>query len=643
MKSSNENLINSTNNSNRNTKNEDKDSYSNNNIMQYLNVLEAKNMKKGKRRMSIRQKRLDEEKQKKSNDDNISLVDINQELNSNNSTSVYERTRLNVKYVDVIIGILAFSNIVITIIDNELYIIKNDEYYDNRNEFITPQNIKIMGDRKISNKENICRIINIFIAFFTLIFVIIRYSLILKLLKLENKLSKYDNLISSGLLWREILEILFVIILYPPYLNSIINGTMLDLYFVYNFNSIVAAIVILKCYLIIRVYSYFSKWTSDEAISLCNKYNVESGLSFALKAELTYRPYIAIFLVTLIIVLICAYFVKIAEYGVMEFDTKSKNLSEENDLAYLLNCIWLIIITMVTVGYGDEYPKSHFGRIVIIIAAILGMLLVSIIIVSLGNLIEFTDEEKKAYSLLKKMKADDNAFNKAGNVIGILCKMRYLFERRIKGKSIKKSSNIIKFKNNDNNNNDGSNKTILIKRFILLTKLKRAVSMFKSDFKLATSFSIPVDEMLKFLESKLSSDIKELNSKLDILQTTEGKLDKIETVQKNISDSMDPILKRQEKIAKYIIEINNQLYMNNILKRKQQKYKKKRSTNLVSKFKIDDKDLSMDQEDVKKEEKKEEKKNEIHEIKSQINIKVSPIIPTKKKNNDIDFIDNLDK
>ena len=643
MKSSNENLINSTNNSNRNTRNDDKDSYSNNNIMQYLNVLEAKNMIKGKRRMSIRQKRLDEENQKKTNDDNISLVDINQELNSNKSTSIYERTRLNVKYVDVIIGILAFSNIVITIIDNELYIIKNDEYYDKKNEFITPQNIKIMGERKISNKENICRIINIFIAFFTLIFVIIRYSLILKLRKLENKLSKYDNLISSGLLWREILEILFVIILYPPFLNNIIKGTMLDLYFVYNINSIVAAIVILKCYLIIRVYSYFSKWTSDEAISLCNKYNVESGLSFALKAELTYRPYIAIFLVTLIIVLICAYFVKIAEYGVMEFDTKSKNLSEENDLAYLLNCIWLIIITMVTVGYGDEYPKSHFGRVVIIIAAILGMLLVSIIIVSLGNLIEFTDEEKKAYSLLKKMKADDNAFNKAGNVIGILCKMRYLFERRIKGKSIKKSSNIIKFKNNDNNNNDGSNKTILIKRFILLTKLKRAVSMFKSDFKLATSFSIPVDEMLKFLESKLSSDIKELNSKLDILQTTEGKLDKIETVQKNISDSMEPILKRQEKIAKYIIEINNQLYMNNILKRKQQKYKKKKSTNILSKFKIDDKDLSLDKEDIKKEEKKEEKKNESIEIQNQINIKVSPIISNRKKNDDIDFIDNLDK
>ena len=43
---------------------------------------------------------------------------------------------------------------------------------------------------------------------------------------------------------------------------------------------------------------------------------------------------------------------------------------------------------------------------------------------------------------------------------------------------------------------------------------------------------------------------------------------KIENIQKNISDSMDPILKRQEKIAKYIIEINNNLYMKNVTKNK---------------------------------------------------------------------------
>ena len=634
----NENQINTNHTSNKTGKNDEKDILTNNNIMQYLNVLEVKNIKKGKRRSSIRRKRIDQEEEKRKSIQNNVGLDLNSELNIHKSKSVYERTRVKIKYVDVIIGLLAFCNIVITIIDNEIYIIKNDEYYDKTNELISPKNIHIMGNRKLSNTENLCRFLNIFIVGFSVVFVVIRYTLLLKMLKLENKLSKYDGIVSSGLLWREIIEILFVVIFYPPFQNHTFSGTMLDLYFVYNINSLIAAFVILKCYLIIRVYSYFSKWTSDEAISLCNKYNVESGLSFAFKAELTYRPYIALFFVTLVVISICAYFVRIGEYGVMDYQTQAKNLSEQNDLAYLLNCIWLIIITMVTVGYGDEFPRSHFGRVVIIIASILGMLLVSIIIVSLGNLIEFSDEEKKAYSLLNKMKADDNAFNKAGNVIGILCKMRYLFERRIKGFNHKGSN--IKYRE------EGGNKTILIKRFILLTKLKRAVSMFKSDFKLATSFSIPVDEMLKFLEGKLLSDIKELNSKLDILQTTEGKLDKIENIQKNISDSMDPILKRQEKIAKYIIEINNNLYMKNVTKNKKGRISQMGGSHNLSKFKIKDNELNQSKNKDERKKNKEDLniKNQDNSKKSnQIIVKsVSPII-SKKKNSDIDFIDNLEQ
>ena len=634
----NENQINTNHTSNKTGKNDEKDILTNNNIMQYLNVLEVKNIKKGKRRSSIRRKRIDQEEEKRKSIQNNVGLDLNSELNIHKSKSVYERTRVKIKYVDVIIGLLAFCNIVITIIDNEIYIIKNDEYYDKTNELISPKNIHIMGNRKLSNTENLCRFLNIFIVGFSVVFVVIRYTLLLKMLKLENKLSKYDGIVSSGLLWKEIIEILFVVIFYPPFQNHTFSGTMLDLYFVYNINSLIAAFVILKCYLIIRVYSYFSKWTSDEAISLCNKYNVESGLSFAFKAELTYRPYIALFFVTLVVISICAYFVRIGEYGVMDYQTQAKNLSEQNDLAYLLNCIWLIIITMVTVGYGDEFPRSHFGRVVIIIASILGMLLVSIIIVSLGNLIEFSDEEKKAYSLLNKMKADDNAFNKAGNVIGILCKMRYLFERRIKGFNHKGSN--IKYRE------EGGNKTILIKRFILLTKLKRAVSMFKSDFKLATSFSIPVDEMLKFLEGKLLSDIKELNSKLDILQTTEGKLDKIENIQKNISDSMDPILKRQEKIAKYIIEINNNLYMKNVTKNKKGRISQMGGSHNLSKFKIKDNELNQSKNKDERKKNKEDLniKNQDNSKKSnQIIVKsVSPII-SKKKNSDIDFIDNLEQ
>ena len=96
---------------------------------------------------------------------------------------------------------------------------------------------------------------------------------------------------------------------------------------------------------------------------------------------------------------------------------------EDNDLQSLQNSIWLIIVTMITVGYGDIFPKSHFGRFIIISASILGMLLVSMIVVSLAVLTEFTDEEKKAYNVIKKLQADSSAFQKAANVICDVCKL----------------------------------------------------------------------------------------------------------------------------------------------------------------------------------------------------------------------------
>ena len=217
---------------------------------------------------------------------------------------------------------------------------------------------------------------------------------------------------------------------------------------------------------------------------------------------------------------------------------------------------------MVTVGYGDLYPRSHLGRGIVIIAAILGMLLTSLMIVSLGNLTEFTEQEKKAYNIIKKIQADDNALLKAGSVIGIFCKLRYEIELKKRNKK-----NIINMYNNNKENS-------LTKRFILIMKLKRNISMFKSDYRLANTLSVPVDEMLKMLEVKMFNDIKELNEKLNTLKETEEILTSIDKTQKFIANSMNPIIKRQEKIGKYIIELNNNLYIKNLIKKRKMLLKK---------------------------------------------------------------------
>jgi hypothetical protein len=48
------------------------------------------------------------------------------------------------------------------------------------------------------------------------------------------------------------------------------------------------------------------------------------------------------------------------------------------------NCFWCVFIAMSTVGYGDYFPKTLPGRVFIIMAAVSGILLSSLLIVSLS-------------------------------------------------------------------------------------------------------------------------------------------------------------------------------------------------------------------------------------------------------------------
>lgn len=61
--------------------------------------------------------------------------------------------------------------------------------------------------------------------------------------------------------------------------------------------------------------------------------------------------------------------------------------------------MWLIIITMTTVGFGEGYPSTHLGRFIGVIACIIGMLLVSLMVVSLTVSSELTPEENKVIYL----------------------------------------------------------------------------------------------------------------------------------------------------------------------------------------------------------------------------------------------------
>lgn len=58
---------------------------------------------------------------------------------------------------------------------------------------------------------------------------------------------------------------------------------------------------------------------------------------------------------------------------------------------------------MTTVGYGDLYPRTLFGRLIDIVLVIWGTFIVSIMVVALTNTLNMDQSEKRALIVLNRL------------------------------------------------------------------------------------------------------------------------------------------------------------------------------------------------------------------------------------------------
>jgi len=88
-----------------------------------------------------------------------------------------------------------------------------------------------------------------------------------------------------------------------------------------------------------------------------------------------------------------------------------------DDLQNMTSAMWLTLITMTTVGYGDFYAKSHMGRFVGIITAFWGVFVVSLFVVSIQNILNYDSPESKSYNLLKRLDTKEQMRLHAANML----------------------------------------------------------------------------------------------------------------------------------------------------------------------------------------------------------------------------------
>ncbi len=74
-------------------------------------------------------------------------------------------------------------------------------------------------------------------------------------------------------------------------------------------------------------------------------------------------------------------------------------------------------MTITTVGYGDFYPHTSIGRVIILFVAIWGTFIVSIMVVVVSNTLNMEKSEKRTATILQKLVLKDEHSVIAGNLI----------------------------------------------------------------------------------------------------------------------------------------------------------------------------------------------------------------------------------
>ncbi len=461
--------------------------------------------------------------------------------------SNYGKILMKIKYCDIFLGLLSLISMIFALIDNELYSIKSLQFLNNKMEQLnieiwTYEIILDLKNRKITKSENFLRVLNFIVSIIACLILIIKYNYQLYAYKIDKKISDYDNLFSSGLIIWLLLECIVTLIFFPPNLNIIFSGIRLNVIYAYSLNAIFLPLNSLKLYNVFRLVMIVSRYNTRVSQTICQSYKIESGLNFVIKSEINNKKIITIsFFVIFLCILESAI---IRDFECLSFEKNNflEGKKGLNDLQNYMNNFWLVLITFTNVGFGDEYPRTFFGRIIIFFVSFGGLLGLGILIATLSEKLEFTQNEKKAYSRLKKIFDPENLEHKSVNIIKTILLMARNIKRRNKIIEEEKSGN-------------------LREKICLLLKIRAETKCFANELHVSRIYSMPINDLVKTLENKLYDNLLDISKDLENINSIENDFISLENNQKFIQEKLKRINFLQTEIGKYLLERQNYNYL----------------------------------------------------------------------------------
>ena len=176
----------------------------------------------------------------------------------------------------------------------------------------------------------------------------------------------------------------------PPGLPVIFKFYQMGYESTLSFTDVIFPLCLLRCYFFIGVLTNYSSYNNPRTRVLLPLLMCKYRTSFLLKCFINSRPFRTG-------LLCCGFSLLIFSANVRVFE---KSVSDTS----LWDEMWLSFVTESTIGYGDYYPQTHFGRLFCGVAGIFGIFIFSYNVMAVKEFTDLTKEELEMSKIIRNKK-----------------------------------------------------------------------------------------------------------------------------------------------------------------------------------------------------------------------------------------------
>ena len=167
---------------------------------------------------------------------------------------------------------------------------------------------------------------------------------------------------------------------------------------IYPFSSLFNAILSFRILFILKLLNIYSLYRKPAEEKILIKNGIMPNFLFDLKAYHKKYPLYTLLILFIATIYIFGLLLRYFEMYYWEGATQYRQLWN-----YRWNSFWCVFISMTTVAFGDLFPKTYIGRIIIIFATVIGIYFIFMTMTLISQKSILSDTELKAYKLINRL------------------------------------------------------------------------------------------------------------------------------------------------------------------------------------------------------------------------------------------------